>query len=103
MWESWRCIANSAGYFRSTAQPPAGSGARWSTWTGLCRTTAGKRCHTSGCRSEEHTSELQSQSKIVCRLLLEKKKKKINEVVGATKSKIVDKTRTALLTSITDS
>src|SRR2546430_15949470 len=26
-------------------------------------------------RSEEHTSELQSQSKIVCRLLLEKKKK----------------------------
>src|SRR2546430_7430588 len=27
-------------------------------------------------RSEEHTSELQSQSKLVCRLLLEKKKKK---------------------------
>src|SRR2546427_4236339 len=26
-------------------------------------------------RSEEHTSELQSQSKLVCRLLLEKKKK----------------------------
>src|SRR2546430_11794093 len=29
-----------------------------------------------GARSEEHTSELQSQSKLVCRLLLEKKKKK---------------------------
>src|SRR6266478_7124359 len=29
-------------------------------------------CHTS--RSEEHTSELQSQSNLVCRLLLEKKK-----------------------------
>src|SRR2546427_3424504 len=28
-------------------------------------------------RSEEHTSELQSQSNLVCRLLLEKKKKKI--------------------------
>src|SRR2546427_4721345 len=28
------------------------------------------------CRSEEHTSELQSQSNLVCRLLLEKKKKK---------------------------
>src|SRR3989475_3275659 len=28
-------------------------------------------CH----RSEEHTSELQSQSNLVCRLLLEKKKK----------------------------
>src|SRR2546430_8787908 len=29
-------------------------------------------------RSEEHTSELQSQSNLVCRLLLEKKKKKIS-------------------------
>src|SRR2546430_9143529 len=28
-------------------------------------------------RSEEHTSELQSQSNIVCRLLLEKKKKTV--------------------------
>src|SRR2546427_6031621 len=27
------------------------------------------------CRSEEHTSELQSQSNLVCRLLLEKKKR----------------------------
>src|SRR2546421_1855557 len=29
-------------------------------------------------RSEEHTSELQSRSDLVCRLLLEKKKKNIN-------------------------
>src|SRR5258705_9380684 len=29
-----------------------------------------------GCRSEEHTSELQSLRHLVCRLLLEKKKKK---------------------------
>src|SRR2546430_13719374 len=29
-------------------------------------------------RSEEHTSELQSQSNLVCRLLLEKKKKQRN-------------------------
>src|SRR5256886_12524470 len=29
-------------------------------------------------RSEEHTSELQSQSNLVCRLLLEKKKNKLN-------------------------
>src|SRR5690606_42153758 len=29
-----------------------------------------------GCRSEEHTSELQSRENLVCRLLLEKKKKK---------------------------
>src|SRR5689334_24494426 len=30
-------------------------------------------------RSEEHTSELQSQFHLVCRLLLEKKKKKCNK------------------------
>src|SRR2546430_12272814 len=35
-----------------------------------------------GERSEEHTSELQSQSNLVCRLLLEKKKN--NNVVAAT-------------------
>src|SRR5688572_372906 len=32
-------------------------------------------------RSEEHTSELQSQSNLVCRLLLEKKKKKKNRKI----------------------
>src|SRR2546427_12087787 len=32
-------------------------------------------CKPSSLRSEEHTSELQSQSNLVCRLLLEKKKK----------------------------
>src|SRR2546430_3021752 len=31
-----------------------------------------------GLRSEEHTSELQSQSNLVCRLLLEKKKGNMN-------------------------
>src|SRR5688572_32323270 len=31
-------------------------------------------------RSEEHTSELQSQSNLVCRLLLEKKKRQLNRV-----------------------
>src|SRR2546430_8577366 len=33
-------------------------------------------------RSEEHTSELQSQSNLVCRLLLEKKKR-ATDIVGA--------------------
>src|SRR5688572_31029567 len=33
------------------------------------------------CRSEEHTSELQSQSNLVCRLLLEKKKKKKQKIM----------------------
>src|SRR6266853_5989885 len=37
-------------------------------------------------RSEEHTSELQSQSNLVCRLLLEKKKKK-NEIFKSIKKK----------------
>src|SRR2546422_6162763 len=35
-------------------------------------------------RSEEHTSELQSRLHLVCRLLLEKKKKKQNKVCGVT-------------------
>src|SRR5205814_8393799 len=33
-------------------------------------------CPKTSCRSEEHTSELQSLRHLVCRLLLEKKKKK---------------------------
>src|SRR5437870_11044280 len=32
------------------------------------------------CRSEEHTSELQSRGHLVCRLLLEKKKKKKKKI-----------------------
>src|SRR2546430_13664943 len=45
---------------------------RWSR----CRaaTCSGWARGSSGRRSEEHTSELQSQSNLVCRLLLEKKK-----------------------------
>src|SRR5688572_32572132 len=38
--------------------------------------TSGSTGKPKGVRSEEHTSELQSQSNLVCRLLLEKKKKK---------------------------
>src|SRR2546423_7740146 len=37
-------------------------------------------------RSEEHTSELQSLAYLVCRLLLEKKKKKINKHLHITQS-----------------
>src|SRR2546427_4695287 len=40
------------------------------TWRWSARTWPGRR-------SEEHTSELQSQSNVVCRLLLEKKKTRI--------------------------
>src|SRR2546422_4360958 len=38
-------------------------------------------------RSEEHTSELQSRLHLVCRLLLEKKKKKGNTVIKSKSSK----------------
>src|SRR2546430_3253304 len=40
------------------------------------RSSWGWATATAELRSEEHTSELQSQSNLVCRLLLEKKKKK---------------------------
>src|SRR5688572_32552083 len=39
------------------------------------RPAGGQRVRDAATRSEEHTSELQSQSNLVCRLLLEKKKK----------------------------
>src|SRR5438034_4585567 len=38
-------------------------------------------------RSEEHTSELQSHSDLVCRLLLEKKKKRNNNISNITNYK----------------
>src|SRR6267143_6498584 len=44
-------------------------------------------------RSEEHTSELQSQFHLVCRLLLEKKKKKINTPVHQKKNAMQKKNK----------
>src|SRR5690349_25019907 len=41
--------------------------------------TASGAARPRGRRSEEHTSELQSRRDLVCRLLLEKKKKKIKK------------------------
>src|SRR2546427_8097146 len=60
--------------FRSY-RPPRGTGPRAPTAraAGPCARPRSSRCRA---RSEEHTSELQSQSNLVCRLLLEKKKKK---------------------------
>src|SRR3712207_8382337 len=42
--------------------------------------TEGLRLGLDGARSEEHTSELQSRQYLVCRLLLEKKKKAHNQL-----------------------
>src|SRR5206468_12520557 len=41
---------------------------------GVVKANPGKLNYTTAGRSEEHTSELQSRSDLVCRLLLEKKK-----------------------------
>src|SRR2546427_8841566 len=46
----------------------------WDILASAILSTSLKDCD-SDVRSEEHTSELQSQSNLVCRLLLEKKKK----------------------------
>src|SRR3712207_7221388 len=51
-------------YGPTTTSPPAAWRARFA------------RRHRDASRSEEHTSELQSRQYLVCRLLLEKKKKK---------------------------
>src|SRR5438270_9086038 len=47
-------------------------------------------------RSEEHTSELQSQSNLVCRLLLEKKKNKADNATIALAGPITSDTVTDL-------
>src|SRR5690349_22906760 len=44
-------------------------------------------------RSEEHTSELQSRRDLVCRLLLEKKKKTISKMTDALKNNITSARR----------
>src|SRR5256885_11560989 len=58
----------------------------WRSRHGLSRlfgTTAGACLRTgTSCRSEEHTSELQSPCNLVCRLLLEKKKKSASREPG---------------------
>src|SRR2546427_2774869 len=58
--------------FRSDRAAARNAASCWTvqTWTGTAR-------------SEEHTSELQSQSNLVCRLLLEKKKKKSKEQLAS--------------------
>src|SRR2546427_7849020 len=55
-----------------------------------CGSTCPRACRGSSCpriraRSEEHTSELQSQSNLVCRLLLEKKNLpgRVHAIMGA--------------------
>src|SRR5688572_31935095 len=47
----------------------------WKIKAAAASPNASLKCSSNATRSEEHTSELQSQSNLVCRLLLEKKNK----------------------------
>src|SRR3989442_3041790 len=78
---------------RGHARPPRG-GRRW-----LCA-RPGRRGHRRRrerqrdpapprSRSEEHTSELQSRPHLVCRLLLEKKKKKTDTSIQQTRLMVI--------------
>src|SRR2546427_9060716 len=64
--------------FRSPSAPSSCTEAPPEALRAFPRCTAPLYSLREGGRSEEHTSELQSQSNLVCRLLLEKKKKKEN-------------------------
>src|SRR5690349_22843352 len=61
---------------------------RFSGWAsglwGRALCPGGRRTSSCPARSEEHTSELQSRRDLVCRLLLEKKKKNRNETLKRT-------------------
>src|SRR6266496_6211566 len=63
---------------------PSKSSRRRST---SCSQTREKPAGSASTRSEEHTSELQSRRDLVCRLLLEKKKKRIYQGIFVKKKK----------------
>src|SRR5690348_18081628 len=82
--------------FRSGSPPVASPACRSARDDPACRTSSSsRRCrsrcsHSRGCaRSEEHTSELQSPVHLVCRLLLEKKKKTKDFVVDYTTTQVI--------------
>src|SRR5438034_8685043 len=86
--KSGRATANPITWpFRSAKQTRSGTTiglscfAKWSISALVSGTNPQFRSHAwlySALRSEEHTSELQSHSDLVCRLLLEKKKKTVH-------------------------
>src|SRR3712207_7932121 len=64
-------LARRRGSPPSDGAPPPPTTWRSGPWRVRCEPPSGRR----RARSEEHTSELQSRQYLVCRLLLEKKKK----------------------------
>src|SRR3712207_7441753 len=73
-----------SGLSRSACTIPVAPPPCDATRTGSLRNDSSPRLST---RSEEHTSELQSRQYLVCRLLLEKKKKQKRRNHSRTKSK----------------
>src|SRR5690242_21021036 len=70
---------------RQRSRTPSRSTSSRSPWTSAAAPGAGQPppsfgSQPPGSRSEEHTSELQSDVNLVCRLLLEKKKKKNKQI-----------------------
>src|SRR5256886_9742777 len=63
--------------YRTTLIAPSGSSTASITSWMFATPCSRRACRSSSCvmRSEEHTSELQSQSNLVCRLLLDKNKR----------------------------
>src|SRR5260370_31497669 len=73
---TWPCTSNSAYFSVSTWASSFNSSASIACCSsGRCSKLLGGSLKPPAARSEEHTSELQSHLNLVCRLLLEKKKK----------------------------
>src|SRR5688572_32518157 len=70
---SRNALARSSDVFRELYFPRIESSTRT---TSAIQNPCSRALRQNSSRSEEHTSELQSQSNLVCRLLLEKKNKK---------------------------
>src|SRR2546427_2797301 len=69
-------VASACGFGARLASTSHGSAAASASSAHMPSETRQPAALATGTRSEEHTSELQSQSNLVCRLLLEKKKNK---------------------------
>src|SRR3712207_8201500 len=71
------CLRNASPTNHCTCSPagPSSNGSGAASWSSACSTPWWSP--RTARRSEEHTSELQSRQYLVCRLLLEKKKKEL--------------------------
>src|SRR5438552_4540196 len=90
MWQARMRIEKSTGWWHASERPKPSSTKRANDSRLLRGSSSGSDDFSAvekegfglseACRSEEHTSELQSPDHIVCRLLLEKKKKIRNDI-----------------------